>query len=121
MQACQLANGVKRVKGDPLKGDYQAHEWFAIKLFKLCKRYMLRMFLLTDVMDAINTMQFEDNGIKLQNLLKRYCKFKISWLESGNEPSRMVELFMKYMSKFMQCKNGISAHDSWILEIESCD
>jgi hypothetical protein len=33
----------------------------------------------------------------------------------------MVALFMKYMSKIMRCKNGISAHDSWILEIESCD
>jgi hypothetical protein len=66
MQAFQLANGVKRVKGDPLKGDYQAHEQFAIKLFKSCKRYMLWMFLLMDVMDAINTMQFQDNGIKLR-------------------------------------------------------
>ena len=72
-------------------------------------------------MDEFDDVCSENSGIKIRLLINRYRDFKHGWLESFHEPSKMVALFMKYMSKFMRCKNGISAHDSWILEIESCD
>ena len=65
MQAMQLANGVKRVKGDPVKGDYQAHERFAIKLFKSCKRIMFRQFLQMNIMDELDDVSSENSGIKI--------------------------------------------------------
>jgi hypothetical protein len=34
MQAMQVANGIKRVNGDPVKGGYQCHHHFAIKLYR---------------------------------------------------------------------------------------
>jgi hypothetical protein len=121
IQGFQLANGVKRVNGDPVKGDFQAQDRFAMKLYKSCKRYMLRRFLQMDVMDEISTIQIENNGGKLQLLLVKYCNFRRCWIESVHKPSSMVGLFMKYMLKYTQCKNEVLAHDGWILEIESSD
>jgi hypothetical protein len=52
------------------------------------------------VMDDIMAMQFENSGSKLHSLLMRYHGFRSSWLESVNEPSKIVALIMKYMSKY---------------------
>jgi hypothetical protein len=65
MQAFQLVNGVKKVNGDPVKGDFQVHNRFAIKLYKSYKHHILRRFLQMDVMDEISTMQFENNWCML--------------------------------------------------------
>ncbi len=78
--------------GNPVKGDYQAHERFAIKLCKSCKRFMFRQFLQTNIMDEFNDMPTENNNIKIQLLLDRYRDFKHGWLESVHEPSKMVAL-----------------------------
>ena len=71
MQAMPLANGVRRVKGDPVKGDYQAHIAFASKLFKSCTRYIFRQFLKTNIVDEFDDMQYENKGIKIRLLLDR--------------------------------------------------
>jgi hypothetical protein len=37
MQPLQVANGIKKVMGDPLKGKFKDHERFVVKLFKACQ------------------------------------------------------------------------------------
>ncbi len=55
-------------------------------------------------MDEFDDMQLENNGIKIRLLLDRYHNFTRGWLDSVHEPSKMVVLFMKYMSKFMSVR-----------------
>ena len=42
IQAMQVANGVKRINGDPVKGGYQAHELFAVRIYRAANRLMFR-------------------------------------------------------------------------------
>jgi hypothetical protein len=45
MQPFQVANGVKRVMGNPLKHlAFHCHEKFAVKLYNACNRFMLHMY-----------------------------------------------------------------------------
>jgi hypothetical protein len=44
MQASQVDNHVKRVNGDPVKGGFQCHKQFALKLCNACNRFFLRSY-----------------------------------------------------------------------------
>jgi hypothetical protein len=44
MQAFQVASGVERVTGDPVKSGFQCQERFAIKLYNACNRFRMRRF-----------------------------------------------------------------------------
>ena len=56
MQPLQVPNGIKRIMGDPLKGKFQDHERFAVKLFKACQRFMLRRFVQSEFLDEMDSI-----------------------------------------------------------------
>ncbi len=120
MQAFQVANGVKRVAGDPIRGGYQSHDIFARKLYKLCNRSMLWMFISSGSFNEIDNVIFQLETSRLRWILNRYREYRISWEQSKHEPSRMAALYLKAMRRFMRCHQAIASYDGGHLEIESC-
>ena len=45
MQAMQVLLSVKRVKGDPVKSNYQDHDKFQLKLYRACRRFRFAKFI----------------------------------------------------------------------------
>jgi hypothetical protein len=121
MQPFQVANGVKRVTGDPVKNGFQCHERFADKMYNACNRFMLRMFCTSQYMEVIRNASHEHSNIaRLRFILDTYREYRESWELSEHQPSRMVALFIKSYWCYLRCKKAISSHDGWHLEIESC-
>jgi hypothetical protein len=120
MQPLQVANGIKRVMGDPLKGKFKDHERFAVKLFKACRRFMLRRFVQSEFLDEMDSIRFHYDVSRLKYLLKQYADFRKSWTTSAHEPSQVVALFVKYMESYVRCKRAVKAQDGWLMEKESC-
>ncbi len=78
MQLFQVANGVKRVTGDPLKQlAFQCHKQFAIKLYNAFNQFMLRMY----VHSCYHT-QFHDDLVDLlvqmRGMLENYRRYRTS-------------------------------------------
>jgi hypothetical protein len=120
MQAMQVANGVKRVNGDPVKGGCQCHHHFVIKLYGAANRLQLRAFCSSGLLNDLDVTDFPDNKSRIRSILQIYQAYRKSWEVSDYLPSRMVGLFMKSMRSYLRCKRAITSHDAWHLEIESC-
>jgi hypothetical protein len=58
LQAMQVANGVKRVNWDPVKGEFQTHEQFSKKCYKAVNLLMLRAFCLSGSINELNELEF---------------------------------------------------------------
>jgi hypothetical protein len=54
-------------------------------------------------------------------VLERLQNFRTFWEESTHEPTRVNALYLKYMERYLRAKKTVSAHDSWLIEIESAD
>ena len=121
MQAMQVGNGVKQVNGDPVKGGYQTHHLFAVGLYRAANRLMLRSICSDGAFNEISSMETNSNEQHLRSIIEKYKTIRESWEVSSHEPSRVVALFQKSMRSYMRCKRAINAHDSWQLEIESCE
>jgi len=121
IQPMQVANGVKRVMGDPVKGNYQDHDKFLLKLYKSCRRYRHRCF--------INSLSLLDLNIRDDETPRQFvCRiesllvaFENDWENTRHEPSRLVSLFMKYTKSYLRCKYALRKRDFWLLEKESCE
>jgi hypothetical protein len=120
MQPFQVANGVKRVSGDPLKQSaFQCHEQFAIKLYNTCNRFILCMY----VHSCYHTQfhdELVDSLVWMHGMLEDYRRYHTSWERSNHEPSRVISLYLKSMHSYNWFRNAIRKHDPWHLEIESC-
>ncbi len=121
LQAMWVANGVKQVNGDPIKGGFQTHEQFAMKMNKSCNRLILHAFCSTGCLTKMNDANFTSNPEQLCFIMKKYQEYRTRWEESANQPSRMVALFLKLMRSYLRCRRAVVTHDSWHLEIESCN
>ena len=121
MLPMQIANGVKRVVGDPVKGSFQDHERFMLKLYKACRRFALRQFVASIPHEEIVKADSETNTEWLVRMECRLAKYYLAWEESPHEPSKIIALFMNYVRSYLRCKFGIRNHDFWILEKESCE
>ena len=84
-QAMQFELGVKRVNGDPVKGNFQDHENFALKLFKAFRRYRLRCFLSSQPESELVRKEGEtpeQTVSRIEKRLRQYCE---EW-ETGPSP-----------------------------------
>jgi hypothetical protein len=96
LQAMQVANGVKRVNGDPVKGGFQTHEQFSMKCYKSVNRLMMRAFCLSGYINELNALEFPTDYNHMCCILQKYWEFRSLWeLLSVHEPSRMAALFKK--------------------------
>ncbi len=102
IQAMQVANGVKRINGDLVKGGYQTHDLFAVRLYRAANRLMLRAICSGGGFSKIVTD--DDSKKQLRSVIDRYRTIRKSWEESQHAPSQMVALFMKSMRSYMRCK-----------------
>jgi hypothetical protein len=121
MQPFQVANGVKRVTGDPVKNGFQCNDNFAKKLNSACNRFIMRSFCASQYMEKIRNASHDTNISKIRFILSIYREYRESWEHSNHEPSRMVALYLKAFRCYLRCKNAISSHDGWHLEINSCN
>jgi hypothetical protein len=72
MQSLQVANGVKRVTGDPVKGGFQCHDQFAKEMYCACNRYMMRMFISLGYFNKIDNVTFLNEESHLRWILVYY-------------------------------------------------
>jgi hypothetical protein len=93
LQAMQVANGVKRVNGDPVKGGFQTHKQFSMKCYKAVNRLMLRAFCLSGSINHVNELEFPTYVNLMCCILEKYWEFRSSWERSVHKPSRMAALF----------------------------
>jgi hypothetical protein len=121
LQALQVHGGVKRVTGNPLKGNFQSHEKFLLKVLRACHCCFMREFIFGLNIEEVTRRENESKIDVAKRLVVAVDSFFKSWLVSANKPSKLVALFMKVMSSYMRCKNGIKHRDFWLLEKESCD
>jgi hypothetical protein len=115
----QVANGVKRVNGDPVKGEFQTHKQFSMKCYKAVKLLMMRAFCLSGSINQVNELEFPTDVNRMHCILEKYQKFRSLWERLVHEPSRMAALFLKSMRSYLRCPHAIALHDGWHLEIES--
>lgn len=112
---------VKRVNGDPVKGGFQAHENFALKLLKGFKRYRIRCFIasmpVADLRPRANESPAE-TLLRIEKSFREYCE---SWETSDHEPSRLVALSIKFLDSYSRCRDGIRKKDFALREKEGCD
>ena len=119
IQAMQVANGVKRVTGDPVKGNYQDHDRFLCKLYKACIRFRKRKFVLAQGIEFWLMKDGETKDQFLRREEERFNDFVTKWETGNHEPSRLVSLFIKYTASYLSCKHGIRKGDFWLCEKES--
>ena len=121
LQAVQVSIGDKRVTGNPVKGGFQDHDLFLLKVYHSCTRLLQRRFV---SFVANDTFKMEDNETSQSYLIRiqeRYCEFRTSWETSKHLPSRMVAQFLKVTASYHRCKTGVTNRDFWLMEKESCD
>ena len=114
-----LANGVKRVKGDPTKSNFQDHERFMLKLYRACRDLRFRRFIESQELEDLQPRVGESNEETLRQIESNVIEFFTGWETSSHEPSRLVALFMKCVESYNRCKNAIRKEDFWALEKES--
>jgi hypothetical protein len=114
MQAFQVASGVQRVTGDPVKSGFQCHKMFAIKPYTTCNWLMMMRFCISLDCDELNRMDtdFSSDVQRLQSTLSCYQTYRSAWEVGVHEPLRMTAFFMKSMQTYLCCKRAISAHDA---------
>ena len=93
MQAMQVANGMKRVNGNPVKGGYQAHHLFAVRLYRAANRLMFRAMCSGGSFNETDN----DSPQQIRSIIDRYKTIRESWEVSDHQPPRMVALFLKSM------------------------
>ena len=120
LQAMQVALAIKRILGDPVKGNFQDHDKFIIKMYKVCCRFRLSKFLASvsfaDYIEQRLMPSFETT-LSLEATMTEYFE---EWENSPHEPSRMIALFLKDAASYERCSNGTRHNNYWLLEIEGC-
>ena len=119
MQPMQLANGVKRVQGDPVKGNFQDHERFMLKLYTACRDFRFRRFIESQELEDLKAKVGESPEETLRRIENNVIQFFSGWETSKHEPSRLVAIFMKCVESYKRCKAAIRKEDFWSLEKES--
>ena len=121
--ACLL--GVKRVSGDPMGGGKIIdHHNFLLLVYRALCRYRCQTFLESsdeadlEIGTAINDEASRAALLKLDAMFESYCK---DMETSENELSRLVGLFLKKVSSYLRCTNGIRKGDVLLLEAECND
>ena len=121
LQALQVALSVKRVKGDPVKGNYQDHDKFMLKVYAACRRFRFSKFIQSLTAEDLEQDRQLQSVTALLSVEERMTTFYKSWETSHHQPSRLIALFLKDSASYLRCKEGIRKNNYWLLEKESCD
>ncbi len=92
LQAMQVANGVKRVNGDPVKCGFQTHEQFSMKCYKAVNWLMLKAFCLSESINQVNELEFPTHVNHMHCTLEKYWEFRSLLERLVHTPSRMAAL-----------------------------
>ena len=120
MQVFQAVTSTKRVTGNPVKGKFQDHERFLIRLHKAVTRFRFRCFLKAMDTEELTMSKCETPIGYLTRIEEMFTRFVIEWEHSDHEPTRLACMFLKCTSSYLRCKKGIHNIDFWVLEKESC-
>ena len=121
MQPMQVALAKKRVKGDPVKSNFQDHDKHQMELYHAARRFRFAMFIESSTVEDLEHDRLLEGGKPLLSLEGRFKQFCEAFETSDHQPSRVVALYLKDVSSYSRCKDGIRNNNYWLLEKESCD
>ena len=121
MQPMQVALAKKRVKGDPVKSHFQDHDKHQMEVYHAAWRFRFSMFIKSITVEVLENDHLLEGGKPLLSLEERMKQFCIEFETSDHEPSRVVAPYLKDVSSYSCCKDGIRDNNYWLLEKESCD
>jgi hypothetical protein len=90
LQPLQVANSVKRVNGDPVKGGYQEHHIFTMQVYSAVNRLMLRKMCADGSFNDMSDIPQQSDGSRLRSIINRYREIRSSWEVSPHQPSRVA-------------------------------